>query len=50
MVCLNLLLAVLPVVPAVRSERITECQLPPEGYRIRIGADGTAKPRRAGHL
>ena len=36
MVCLSVLLAMLPVVPAVRSEKITECKLPPEGYRIDI--------------
>ena len=36
----TLLLATLPVVPAVRSDRITAAELPPEGYRIRVGADG----------
>jgi hexosaminidase len=30
----------LPVVPYVRSTKITNVKLPPEGYRIRIDADG----------
>ena len=35
--------ATLPVVPAVRSEKITSAKLPPEGYRIRIDAEGRSK-------
>lgn len=37
-----LLLATLPVLPAVRSERISDAKLPAEGYRIRIDAGGKA--------
>ena len=44
---LILLLAALPVVPAVRSEKITDCKLPSEGYRIRVGADGQAQVEAA---
>ena len=41
MVVQCLLLAVsLPVVPAVRSFSVTDRTLPPEGYRIRIDAEG----------
>ena len=36
------MIAALPLLPAVRSERITDAKLPAEGYRIRIGADGRA--------
>ena len=38
-----LLAAAVDVVPAVRSARITDAKLPPEGYRIRIDAEGKAK-------
>ena len=33
----------MPIVPAVKSERITDAKLPPEGYRIRIDAEGRRK-------
>ena len=37
-----LVVAALALVPQVQSYRITDRTLPAEGYRIRIGADGTA--------
>lgn len=42
-----LLLAALPVIPAVRSEKITDAKLPAEGYRIRIDGMGSASVEAA---